>query len=324
MEFPRVTVVVLNWNRKEDTCECLDSLFESAYPSYNIVVVDNGSTDGSVDLLRRRYASAALLALETNVGFAAGNNRGIEVALRQGAEVVFLLNNDTTVAPDCLMNLARAARELPKDSVLGPKILYYDRPETVWHFGSRWDQKALELTAVARNEPSERWAQRLRVDHIIGCAMWIPRRALEKVGMFDERFFLNYEETDWCFRAARAGIPLFVIPDATVWHKISSSFSSSAQMVYFLERNRLLWIEKNFSGLQRWRLVARKEIPPKVKLLARLLRRCLAYGLFFLARRRSKLEYYGRRVRLNYAAVLGWCHYLIRRFGDCPAHLLKS
>lgn len=320
---PRVTVIVLNWNGKEDTLECLGSLVRSEYPSHRIIVVDNGSTDGSAEVFRAQYPSVGLVELPANVGFAAGNNRGIEAALREDTDVVFLLNNDTTVAPDCLANLAQAARELPPGSVLGPKILYYDRPETIWHLGGLWDRRRFELTAIGRDEPSGKWMDPSRVDHIVGCAMWIPSAVIREVGMFDERFFLNYEETDWCFRAGRAGIPIFVVPRARVWHKVSSSFSSSAQMVYFLERNRLLWIEKNFKGAEKWRFVARKEFAPKVKILARLLRRSVAYVLFFLLGRRRTLERTRYKLRLNYAAVLAWSHYVLRRFGDCPAHIRK-
>lgn len=228
------------------------------------------------------------------------------------------------MAPDCLANLALEGRELRQESVLGPKILYYDRPETISHFGDLWDSRRFELTTIGRDEPPHKWVERLKVDHIIGCAMWIPCKAIQRIGMFDERFFLNYEETVCCFRARRAGMPIFVVPQARVWHKVSSSFSSHAQLVYFLERIRLLWIEKNFEGAEKWRLLARKETALKAKILARLLRRSVAYVIFFLLRRHRTLERTRYKLCSNYAAILGWTHYFMRRFGNCPPHIRRE
>lgn len=321
--FPKVAVIVLNWNGKEDTIECLESVARSDYPSYSIIVVDNGSTDGSQEMIRKRHPCVQLLENGKNLGFAEGNNRGVLLSITRGTEVVFLLNNDTTLSPDCLSNLARAAHVLPEHSVLGAKILYYTQPDTIWHFGSRWDKKRFELVTIAQNEPAGHWNERMEVDHIIGCAMWIPSAVIRKIGLFDQRFFLNYEETDWCFRAKRAGVSLFSIPNALVWHKVSSSFSSHAQIVYFCERNRLLWIEKNFKGIDGWRFVVTKEIAPKLKIVIRLIRRSIAYVLFSIIRSHNKRNHTRYKLCLNYAAVLGWTHYLMRRFGNCPPYILK-
>jgi len=158
---PKVAIVIPILNKLEDTLECLESLEKHDYPAFEIIIVDNGSTDSSPQIIHSRYPSVWIVENGENLGFAEGSNRGIELAMTNGAEVVFLLNNDTTVAPDCLLNLARAAGELPENSVLGAKIVYYSHPDKIWHFGSLWDRKRFELNIVAENEPAGAWTERV-------------------------------------------------------------------------------------------------------------------------------------------------------------------
>ena len=323
IRLPRVAVVVVNWNGLRDTLACLDSLARSDYPALDIVVVDNGSEDGSAAAIRERYPGVRVLEAGENLGFAEGNNRGVALARERGAEVVFLLNNDATVAPDCLSSLARAARELPAGSVLGTKIFYQDQPERIWHFGSLWDRKACRLRPVASDDPGRNWTERLRVDHVIGCAMWIPCDLVRRIGLFDQRFFLNYEETDFCFRAARAGACLYSVPDAHVWHRVGASFRTSAHLTYFLERNRLLWIEKNFRGAGRWQVLLRRQAPDMLGMLLKIVRRSLECAVYALVGARDRLDYKRYKLRAGLAGVLGWVHYCRRRFGDCPPAVKK-
>jgi len=323
-DHPKVSVVIVNWNGREDTLACLASLASSDHPSFEIVVVDNGSKDGSVDAIRAAHPAVRLLAAGENLGFAEGNNQGVQVAIQSGAEVVFLLNNDTTVAPDCLTRLAESATELPENSVLGAKILYQDHPDTIWHFGSRWDAKRFVLHTLGENEPEEQWTQRLEVDYIIGCAMWIPCEVIRRIGLFDKRFFLNYEETDLCFRARNAGIRLFSIPEAHVFHKVGSSFRTNAHLMYFCERNRLLWIQKNFHGAERRRMVLRREIPDKLKVILKIVRRSFECVLYYLLGLRDRYEYKRYKLEANCASVLGWIHHFRGRYGDCPPKVRKA
>ena len=320
---PKVAIVIPILNKLEDTLECLDSLEKNDYPAFEIIIVDNGSTDGSPQIIHSKYPSVRIVENGENLGFAEGSNRGIEFAMTNGAEVVFLLNNDTTVAPDCLLNLARAAGELPENSVLGAKILYYSDPDKIWHFGTLWDKKRFKLNIVAENEPGGAWTERVEVDHIIGCAMWIPCEVIRKIGMFDPRFFLNYEETDWCFRAKTSGIHFFSIPDAHIRHKVGTSFETNAHLMYFCERNRLLWIEKNFSGPEKWKFIIKREIPDKLKILMKIVRRSLECVLYYCIRARDRLNYKRYKLRATCASVLGWIHYFQRRFGDCPGKIRK-
>jgi len=128
---PLVFIIVLNWNGKDDTLECLGSLQQLDYPNFETVVVDNGSTDGSEDVIRSAFPSVNFIQTGRNLGYAGGNNVGIKHALSHGADYVWLLNNDTTVDPNALTALVETAQADPKIAVVGSKIFYYDQPDVI-------------------------------------------------------------------------------------------------------------------------------------------------------------------------------------------------
>lgn len=312
---PKVAIIVLNWNGLNDTLECIDSLKRSTYTNYAIIVADNGSTDKSLEILKQRHSDLTYIDNKANLGYAEGNNRAIQYALNKGFDALFILNNDTTISENCIEELANAAKYLPTGSVLGCQIRYYDRPNIIWDFGSFWDKKKLKLKGIGRNQSPEEWSQIESVDQIIGCAMYIPAQTIRKVGLFDERFFLNYEETDWCFRAKHAGIGLYSIPKALVFHKISSSFTSSVSGAYYLSRNRLLWIEINFPIRTRVRIYLKHEIKRLVKTLFNLMRDSSSV----LVSRNNSSDITARRelnISENVAKLRGIFDYVGRRFGQ--------
>ena len=132
---PKVFIIILTWNRLSDTLECLESVKKIVYPNYEIIVVDNGSTDGSAEAIARRYPEITLVKNESNLGYAAGNNRGMETALHMGCDYVFLLNNDTTIDAVCLDELVNRAESDPRVGAAGPKIYLHQDPSTVWYAG---------------------------------------------------------------------------------------------------------------------------------------------------------------------------------------------
>ena len=125
-KYSKVTIILLNWNGKEDTIECLESLKHITYPNYEILLVDNGSTDGSVECFRERYPGMEIIENGENLGFAEGNNVGIRRAMDEGADYVLLLNNDTVVDPEFLGELVKVGESDPKIGIVGPKICYYN------------------------------------------------------------------------------------------------------------------------------------------------------------------------------------------------------
>jgi GT2 family glycosyltransferase len=244
---PLVSIILLNWNQPHFTLACLESLNQLTYSNYNVVIVDNGSSDNSLEQMEAARAGLGyeltIIANGKNSGFAEGNNIGIRQALKNGTDYVMLLNNDTEVAPDFLEPLVQMAESDPTIGITGPKIFYFDEPNLIWSAGGiitrdGWTQQ------LGVNEPNLPVFNSLRqVDYVTGCAMLVKRQAIEKAGMLDPRFFIYYEETDWCARVKRAGFSIWYVPQSVLWHKISlKARDLSPRYVYFMTRNRLLFL----------------------------------------------------------------------------------
>src|SRR6266487_4832628 len=256
---PRVIVIVLTWNGREDTLLCLESLRSVDYPNWEVLVVDNGSVDGTVDAIHNRHPWVTVVETGKNLGFAGGNNVGIKAALKRDAEFILLLNNDTTVAPDLLHAFVRAAAEHPDAGMFGAKIYYFSDPLRLWFAGSRWNPKALlsfEPLGEGTVDDGAAFEDVRETAYANGCAMFFRSAVAKTVGTLDERFFILYEEVDWCFRARRAGFACLLVPGAKVWHRISTTFGGGRSLVYeyFDLRNRLLWAERNLSIRERMRI----------------------------------------------------------------------
>jgi GT2 family glycosyltransferase len=221
---PLVVIVVLNWNGREDSKECLESLRLLTYERRKVLLVDNGSTDGSADMLREQFPEAEILQTGRNLGYARGNNAGIGRALETGADFIVLLNNDTTAESDFVTKLVEEARGDETIGVIGPRIHRYDRRDRVWFAGGRvnllWG-----WTRHVGNGARDRGQFRGTVDedYQTGAAMMISRKALAQLGMLDPEYVSYFEDTDFCLRARAAGFRVVCRRDALVYHKISRS-----------------------------------------------------------------------------------------------------
>jgi len=269
--WPRVGVIVLNWNGGDDTLACLASLARLDYPAFEVVVVDNGSTDGSVPAVRQRFPEVVLLLNEENLGYTGGNNVGLLHVLDRGLDYALLLNNDTEVAPNFLRVLVGAAEADPAVGVAGPMIYYYDRPEVIWSAGGAidWRRGRTWMVGLDEQDTGQFGTQPREVDFVTGCALLVKREVLERVGLLDERFFAYYEEAEWCVRARRAGFKTLHVPQAHIWHKISPVAQADSPLVhYYMTRNRLLFLKAAGAGVGAW-----------LHALAEDLRTLLAWGL---------------------------------------------
>jgi GT2 family glycosyltransferase len=249
-----VIVVVLNWNLKDDLAECLASLERMTYPDTGVVVVDNASDDGSVEMVQAQFPAVHLIANDCNLGFAGGNNVGLRHALGQGAECVFMLNNDTVIAPDMLARLVNVMLAQPSLGIVGPKILYHGTEDRVWYLGhrrSRWLPVPHRVNLRLGERP--RGPTWFEVDYVSGCGMLIRREVLEEVGLLDEGLFMHYEDADYCRRAQEAGYRLACVPGARMWHKVSQSSRREAAAVRRAKaRNRVLFYRKHPHGPHPW------------------------------------------------------------------------
>lgn len=252
MNQPQVAVIVLNWNCREDTLECLYSLADLTYPNYEIIVVDNGSTDGSVEAVREVFPAVRLLVNSDNLGFAGGNNVGIRHALKQDMDYVFVLNNDTTVAPTLLNELVTTAEADSQVGLVGPKIYYYDQRDKLWYAGAR-EQWLRRIPGTVGLDELDRGQYDLprETAFIYGTAMLIRRQVLKDVGLFDERFFAYHEDADFCMRARRAGYRCIYNPRGMMWHKVSATTRATPHIQDYLRaKGRILFFVKHLHGIR--------------------------------------------------------------------------
>lgn len=252
MMYSKVAIIILNWNGKEDTIECLESLKHITYPNYEILLVDNGSTDGSVECFRERYPGMEIIENGENLGFAEGNNVGIRRAMDEGADYVLLLNNDTVVDPEFLGELVKVAEGDERIGIVGPKIYYYDykgRKDVIWFAGGGINWTTGRTTHHCMRKIDDGTINKLKkVDYITGCTMLIKGDVFMKIGLLDSDYFLYFEETDFCARANKIYDCVFV-PYAKIWHKISRSTGGdfSPTMAYYFVRNQMRFMVKNSS-----------------------------------------------------------------------------
>ncbi|MGH9151691.1 MAG: glycosyltransferase family 2 protein [Acidimicrobiales bacterium] len=243
-ELPLVHIVVLCWNGWEDTRECLESLRLVTYERVTVLVVDNGSTDGTPERVAAGFPEFDLVCNPRNLGFAGGSNVGIRRALAAGADYVALLNNDTVVEDSFLQPLLSALQD-PGIGAVSPEIRYHDRPHLAWFSGGAIDWR----TGWAYHTPPDPSRRTGPTDTpiVTGCCVVVPRDVFLRVGDFDERFFLIYEDTDWSVRSTRAGYRAVVVPESRVLHKVSASFRRDmpALGTFYFTRNGLLFISKH-------------------------------------------------------------------------------
>jgi len=275
--MPRVSIIILNWNGWKDTIECLESLYQITYPNYEVIVVDNGSKDNSIEMIRKycegeltveskfisynhenkpigikefakeeieskkdinnlfenSYLSKKLIIIknEKNYGFAEGNNIGIEFALNNMAEYIFMLNNDTVVASDFLEILVAVIEKDDEVGIAGPTCYFYDTPNTVWQAGIKINWWTSEIKDIKTRKVEE-------VDCVSGCAMLIKNTVFKNISLLDTRFPFGYEDFEFCTRARRNGFKVVNVPDSKIWHKVS--MSRNKLMKNMEERNALL------------------------------------------------------------------------------------
>jgi len=252
--LPPVGIVILSWNRARDTLACLASLERVDYPARQVIVVDNGSTDGSPALIRQQYPSVVLLASGRNLGFAGGCNLGMAAALRIGVRYVLLLNNDTEVAPDFLGRLVAAAERSPDVGMVGPTIYYHEHPDVIWSAGGMVDRYGTPRHDRVDTPDDGTLPPVREVDYVTGCAILVKRSVIERIGFLDDRFFAYFEETEWCARARRVGFRVLHVPEARVWHKIRRDERGGSPLyLYLMARNRLLYL--SCTGASPWILL---------------------------------------------------------------------
>lgn len=253
-----ITVVLLNFNGKQDTLECLDSLSRINQDNFRleIIVADNASQDNSVMEIKTNFPQVKVLENNKNLGFCRGNNLAVNKAFSQGADYVFILNNDTLVSENILAELIKAVKK-EKVEIASPKIYFApgfefhknrytkkDLGKVIWYAGGNIDWNNVLPQHRGVNEVDKgQYDQIETTDFLTGCAMLVSRKAYAQLGLFDETYFAYFEDADFSTRAWKNNFKPMYIPQAFLWHKNASSFGGSGSPFqdYFMTRNRLIF-----------------------------------------------------------------------------------
>lgn len=254
-----IWVVIVNFNGGKDTVECITSLKKLHTKEFEtkILIVDNNSHDDSVVRIRKEFPDVSIVENKANLGFTGGVNIGIANALQHGADYILLLNNDTLVDKDMLVQLMLQAEENPQNGIISPKIYFAkgseyhkdrytekDYGKVIWYAGGKMDWQNIIGYHVGVDEVDKGQYDTVKsIDFASGCCMLIKKSVFEVVGVFDQRYFLYYEDSDFSERAKRKKFKILYVPKAIMWHKNAGSAggSGSALQDYYITRNRLLF-----------------------------------------------------------------------------------
>ncbi len=246
MNPPTILAIILNWKQPELTIECVQVLQTSTYQALDILVIDNGSGDNSVELLQRKLPNCIILSLPQNLGFAAGCNFGLRWAQDHKYRWAMLLNNDAFVTPNTLKLLMEAtATDI---GLLSPKIFYENQPEFLWFAGAKQHVYLLEMRETGQGEQDgPKWQKTRDVDYLVGTGLLVNIMAVSRVGLLDESYFMYYEDLDWSIRLRQAGLRLRLVANAHLFHRVS--FSSGGQstptQLYYQAKSSVIFFSQH-------------------------------------------------------------------------------
>jgi len=237
----KVFIVILNFNGGKEVSACLQSVQLIKLPSnwqMEVLVVDNASIDNSVQLIESRFQEIRIIKNKENLGFAAGNNVGIKLALKQKAQSVLLLNQDTVVEKNFLLSLLASDAD-----IVAPIIKFKRKGKWIYDFGGKinwWlGRTSHDERAKIKNEKPA------KIDYVSGCCMLIKKSVFEKIGLLDEKFFLYFEDADFCLRAKKIGFKIAVEPKSIVLHKLTGTGKRPFGQNLHLLKSNLLFINRH-------------------------------------------------------------------------------
>lgn len=243
----QVYIILVSYRNADLTIECVRSILSCNDPSIHIVIVDNNSPDDTFVTLKKELSgihNVKLILSKANNGFSAGNNIGIKYSLKQGADYVMLLNNDTVIDPDMIDILKN---KCDRYTVASPKMYYYDSPQRIWFAGGKYLKKSGRYIHIGENQmDSPEHSKSIRCDFLTGCCMMISSQTIRDVGLLSEEYFMYIEDIDYSLRLKKNHVRMIMIPDAKLWHKIGASSGNRSKLsLYYGNRNRL-YLNKKF------------------------------------------------------------------------------
>jgi GT2 family glycosyltransferase len=243
--FPKISIVVLNFNGKDVLKSCLFSVLDIDYPNFEAIVVDNNSNDGSLEEAKKLFSNITFVKNEKNLGYAAGNNVGIRHAIEKGSDYVLLLNNDTKVASNLFKIMMASLEDNEKIGIASPVVFKGDSKD-IWFSGGKINWFLMKAVHTVNNN-QKRVADS---EFISGCCMLVNRVVFEKIGLLDENFFLYLEDVDFSFRAKKAGFRCVVLSNCQIYH-YEKSEEKKPEKIYWLVLSGLIFFKKNSTGLLR-------------------------------------------------------------------------
>lgn len=335
-KWPKVSIIILNWNSWQDTIECLKSIKNINYKNLEVIIIDNASYDISPEKIiywciqsnipyERRILkienmvikticiqkdhincdcaieNLVLLELNKNVGFCKGNNIAMEQAIANGADFLLILNNDTIVTPNFLKPMVEVAEKQNDAGLVGGIICYANRRDMIWFAGGTFNSylkthRSLESHSISEINPSEV----IESEKISGCMMLIPKNVYINIGGFDEEYFIWSEDWDYSLRIKKAGYRMYVVSDALIYHKVGRSLGVMKSLSYYYgTRNSLLLRKKHLSPAKR-----------------------ILFLFFFILSRIIRYSWFGVNGRwdLVYAGCVAIRDYFLRRTGKWKSH----
>jgi len=245
---PLVSIVTVNYDQPEVTCDLIESLTKITYPNIEIIVVDNCSPHENPDIIKERYPNVILYKSLVNLGFAGGNNLGI---MRARGKYVLLLNNDTVVDRGFLEPLVNKMENDPSIGAVSSKLRFFYDPSIIQYAGyTPLNHITMRNFAIGYREKDRgQYDRDSETAYAHGAAMMVPMRIIREIGMMSYTFFLYYEEADWSYRIKKAGFKIFYVHNSLVFHKESISVGKlSALKIYQLNRNRIVFMRRNING----------------------------------------------------------------------------
>lgn len=245
---PKVFVITLNWNGKNWLGDCLSSILAMDYPNFEVVVVDNGSTDGSVEFVRQNFPTIYVIETGSNLGYARGFNAGLEYATQNGAQYFLIMNNDTVIDSGALTALVETIQNQPNAGFVTGKIYFYDHPDILQTVGKKEDPIRWNGDHIGSGEKDigqyENIEERVFLDDVMTL---VSRRMYDEIGGYDPQFFLQSEEFDWQVRAKRRGWKFYYTPKAKLWHRVSMSMGGFGNPIgrYFDIRSQMVVIARH-------------------------------------------------------------------------------
>lgn len=264
----KVAVVILHYKYFGKTLNCLRSVKKSKYKELEIIVVDNNPDDGLSPQMKK-FSEVIYLPNKENLGYTGGNNTGIVYALAHGADYIFILNPDMELDPSCISELVKSMDD-KKVGIVGPKILFADR-KTIWYAGGVFDQANVLGSHRGVDEADQgQYNEGEETQYVTGGAMFVRARIFDEIGLFDDKYFLYYEDSDFCYRAKQAGFKLIYNPKAVAYHENAQSTGLGSPLQdYYITRNRMLFAAKFLpfrtrfalfrEGLRHWGMPVRRK-----------------------------------------------------------------